>query len=124
MITAGHKAQGLILFAHGARESAWTEPFERLAAKVRKGAPGAKVRVAFLESMQPDLSQAAAELIGSGVTTIRIVPILGQGGHLRRDLPALVDGLRARHPGIEIECAPPAGEDESWMPLRPIAAAI
>jgi sirohydrochlorin cobaltochelatase len=66
--------------------------------------------------MQPDLSQAAAELIGSGVTRIRIVPIfLGRGGHLRRDLPALVDGLRARHPGVEIDCAPPAGEDEGIL---------
>ena len=113
MIAGGDKAQGLILFAHGAREPGWAEPLELLAAKVRDRAPGLGVRLAFLELMQPDLSHAAAELIGSGVTAIRIVPIfLGQGGHLRRDLPALVDGLRARHPGIAIDCAPPAGEDE------------
>jgi sirohydrochlorin cobaltochelatase len=116
MIAVGHKERGLILFAHGARDAGWAEPFERLVAKIRKDAPGEIVRLAFLELMQPDLSQAAAELIGSGVTRIRIVPIfLGQGGHLRRDLPALVDTLRARHPGIEIDCAPPAGEDEGIL---------
>ena len=104
------------MFAHGARDPGWAEPFELLAAKVRNRAPGQSVRLAFLELMQPDLSHAAAELIGSGVTAIRILPIfLGQGGHLRRDLPALVEGLRARHPGIAIDCAPPAGEDEGVL---------
>jgi sirohydrochlorin cobaltochelatase len=116
MIAGGDNAQGLILFAHGARDPGWAEPLELLAAKVRDRAPGRSVRLAFLELMQPDLSHAAAELVDSGVTAIRIVPIfLGQGGHLRRDLPALVEGLRARHPGIAIECAPPAGEDEGVL---------
>lgn len=116
MIAGGDKTRGLILFAHGARDLGWAEPFELLAAKVRGRAPGQSVRLAFLESMQPDLSHAAAELIGSGVTAIRIVPVfLGRGGHLRRDVPALVEELRALHPGIAIDCAPPAGEDEGVL---------
>ena len=104
------------MFAHGARDPGWAEPFEHLAAKVRDRVPGQNIRLAFLELMQPDLPGAAADLIASGVTAIRIVPIfLGQGGHLRRDLPALVEELRARHPGIAIDCATPAGEDEGVL---------
>ena len=116
MITIGDKGRGLILFAHGARDPRWAEPFEHLADRVRKGAPGREVRLAFLESMQPDLSRAAADLVGCGVGAIRIVPLfLGPGGHLRRDLPALVERLRARHPGVEIDCAPAPGEDEGML---------
>ena len=92
-------AQGLILFAHGSREPGWAEPFEQLAARVRVAAPQAPVRLAFLELMQPDLAGAAAQLVSAGVDTIRIVPIfLGQGGHLRGDLPLLVNDLRAQFP--------------------------
>ena len=64
--------------------------------------------------MQPDLDGAAAELVAEGVDTIRIVPIFfGQGGHLRRDLPALVARLREKHPAITFECASAAGEDDA-----------
>jgi sirohydrochlorin cobaltochelatase len=70
------------------------------------------VRLAFLELMQPDLAGAAAQLVSAGVDTIRVVPIfLGQGGHVRTDLPALVDALRRQHPSIAIYCVPAVGED-------------
>src|SRR5215475_1045311 len=116
MIATGDKPRGVILFAHGARDPAWAEPFERLLTRVRSQAPGHEVRLAFLEIMQPDLASAATELIGLGATAIRIVPIFfGQGGHLKKDLPARVDALRARYPGIEIDCVPPAGEDEDIL---------
>ena len=105
-------AQGLILFAHGSREPGWAEPFEQLAARVRVAAPQAQVRLAFLELMQPDLASAAAQLVSAGVDTIRIVPIfLGQGGHLRRDLPLLVNDLRAQFPEAKFAYAPAAGDD-------------
>ena len=104
--------RGLILFAHGSREPGWAEPFEQLAARVRATAPEAQVRLAFLELMQPDLTGAAAQLVSAGVDTIRVVPIfLGQGGHLRRDLPLLIDGLRVQFPRAKFEYAPAVGED-------------
>ncbi|MDQ2963089.1 MAG: CbiX/SirB N-terminal domain-containing protein [Pseudomonadota bacterium] len=103
---------GLILFAHGSREPGWAEPFEHLAARVRVVVPEAQVRLAFLELMQPDLEGAAAQLVSAGVDTIRVVPIfLGQGGHLRRDLPLLIDDLRAQFPRAKFGYAPAAGED-------------
>ena len=103
---------GLILFAHGSREPGWAEPFEQLTARVRVAAPRAQVGLAFLELMQPDLAGAAAQLVSAGVDTIRIVPIfLGQGGHLRRDLPLLVNDLQAQFPEAKFAYAPAAGDD-------------
>ena len=103
---------GLILFAHGSREPGWAEPFEQLVTRVCIAAPGAQVRLAFLELMQPDLASAAAQLVSAGIDTIRIVPIfLGQGGHLRRDLPLLIDDLRAQFPAAKFGYAPAAGDD-------------
>jgi len=109
-------ARALILFAHGSRDPGWAEPFERLAATVQRLAPGRDVRLAFLELMHPDLREATAALVAGGATGISVVPVfLGQGGHVRRDLPALVEELRARHPDVRIDLAKPAGEDDGVL---------
>jgi sirohydrochlorin cobaltochelatase len=105
--------QGLILFAHGARDPRWSEPFERLQQRVRALAPEAEVRLCYLELMQPDLDGAIAELVALGVDSIRVIPVfLGQGGHVRRDLPGLIAAAQGRFAGTPISCAAPAGEDD------------
>ena len=101
----------MILFGHGARDPQWVEPFERLAAKVRAQTT-AEVRLAFLEFIAPDLHAAAEALIAGGVNSIHVVPVFfGQGGHVKRDLPAQVEALRQRHPTVHFHCAVAVGED-------------
>lgn len=105
-------ATGLILFAHGARDPAWAGPFERVAAAVRAARPGLAVSLAFLEFMAPDLPTAGARLAGAGCRHVTVLPLfLGVGGHVRKDLPGLLEGLRARHPGVQWTLAPAIGED-------------
>ncbi len=103
--------RGLILFAHGARDARWAAPFEAVADAVRARAPEVDVRLAFLELMAPDLPAAAAALAASGCARIDIVPLfLGTGGHLRRDLPPLVQGIAAAHPAVQVRLHGAAGE--------------
>ncbi len=102
---------GLILFAHGARDSRWAEPFEAIAAAVRARAADADVRLAFLELMAPDLPTVADAMVADGCTRIDILPLfLGTGGHLRRDLPPLVDDIKARHPSVNFALHSAVGE--------------
>lgn len=109
-------ATGLILFAHGARDARWREPFERLATKAGAARPDVAVSLAFLELMQPDLAAAADALIARGCRRLRVVPVfLGQGGHVREDLPAVVDAVRSRHPQVDIELRQAVGEDDSVL---------
>ncbi|QCP51648.1 cobalamin biosynthesis protein CbiX [Trinickia violacea] len=109
---------GIVLFGHGARDPRWAEPFERLAAKLRaaRGATAGPVSLAFLELMTPDLPTAIAEQVAGGCVEITVVPVFfGQGGHVRRDLPNVIDVCRAAHPGVEIRCAGAAGEDDAVL---------
>ncbi|WP_126286286.1 sirohydrochlorin chelatase [Burkholderia stagnalis] len=108
---------GIVLFGHGARDPRWAEPFERLAARLRAAdAPAATVSLAFLELMTPSLDTAVAAQVAAGCTRITVVPVFfGQGGHVRRDLPQLVDACRAAHPGVEIRCATAVGEDDGVL---------
>ena len=110
---------GLVLFAHGARDARWREPFDRLLALVaeRHRVP---VSLAFLELMTPELSTACVELARAGAQRIVVVPLfLGTGGHVRDDLPALLAAAKTAA-GVEVSSTPPAGEDESV--LRAVAS--
>ncbi|WP_244814104.1 sirohydrochlorin chelatase [Caballeronia sp. Lep1P3] len=106
---------GIILFGHGARDPRWAEPFERLAQKLR-AMRGDPVSLAFLELMTPDLPSAVDAQAADGCDAITVVPVFfGQGGHVRRDLPEIVERCRAAHPGIVIHCATAVGEDEAVL---------
>jgi sirohydrochlorin cobaltochelatase len=111
-------AHGLVLFGHGARDARWAEPFQRLADKLRtvRGATSGPVSLAFLELMAPDLPTAIAEHAALGCSVVTVVPVFfGQGGHVRRDLPDVLDRCRAAHPGVEIRCATAVGEDDAVL---------
>ncbi len=129
---------GLLLFAHGAREPAWARPFEAVAERIRAhaamvGTP-VQIRLAFLEFMQPGLLEAATSLVEAGCERVDVVPLfLGSGGHVRKDLPALLDTLRAQHPAIEWLLRPAIGEanavidamaDVAWQGLETGGPAI
>ena len=96
------RPQGLILFAHGARNSQWAAPFEAVVARLRVARPGLRVRLAFLELMSPSLPEAAAALCDEGCMRIDVLPMfLGAGGHLRNDLPPMMTRLGEAHPEVE-----------------------
>jgi sirohydrochlorin cobaltochelatase len=104
--------KSLILFAHGARDPAWAQPFERLRALAQGGLPDVRVALAFLELMTPGLPQLVQQQVADGVRQISIVPVfLGQGGHVRRDVPVLIAQLRQEYPEVEFRVAAAAGED-------------
>ena len=102
---------GLILFAHGARDPRWAAPFDAVAAEVRARHDTLALRVAYLEHLPPGLGEAAADLVAAGCTRVDVLPMfLGAGGHVRRDLPRLLDELRALHPGVVFESHRAIGE--------------
>jgi len=111
--------KGIVLFAHGSRDPEWARPFERIAAALSKREEFL-VRIAYLELMQPSLDAAIAELVASGVASIRIVPLFfGAGGHVREDLPRLV---AAANPPVQVTIDPPIGEQAGVV--EAIAGAI
>lgn len=79
--------------------------------------------LAFLELMQPTLPECAAALYADDVRELRVVPVfLGVGGHLKSDLPRMVEDLRARYPDLKIRVDPPIGEQAGV--ITAIASAI
>lgn len=109
---ANAKQRAMILFAHGARDPKWAEPFQRLQEILRAREPEVAVSLAFLELMPPRLPEAVSALAADGAEEVTIVPVfLGQGGHVLRDLPILIEELKASHPHMRFNVARAVGED-------------
>lgn len=106
MTSAG---SAVVLFGHGARDPEWARPMERIRAALEQ--QGVRVELAFLEFMTPPLADAIGRLVAGGADRIAVVPVfLAQGGHLKRDLPLLVEEARGAHPDCAITLARAAGE--------------
>jgi len=105
------KSSALVLFAHGARDAQWGDPFRAIRQAVAAARPDLTVELAFLELMQPPLDDCIAQLVESGHKRITVAPLfLAQGGHLKQDLPRLLRDLGAMHPAAKINVLPPIGE--------------
>ncbi len=103
--------QALVLFAHGARDPRWAQPFKKLQAIAQQQLGGAQVELAFLELMEPRLPETIDRLAADGCLHVSVVPVfLGQGGHVLRDLPPMIEELRLRHPQLQISVADAVGE--------------
>jgi sirohydrochlorin cobaltochelatase len=114
-------AQALILFAHGARDARWAAPFMRLREMLRAQLPNVTVELAFLELMSPRLPELVQTLAAQGCDDATLVPVFfGQGGHVLRDLPPMMEELRQAYPAIRFRAAGAVGEEESV--LKAIAA--
>ena len=106
-------SRGLLLFAHGARDPNWARPFEQVCARIGLQAPQIAVQLAYLEFMQPDLASAGQRLADAGCSVVDVVPLfLGAGGHVRKDLPELLQRLALQFPQVRWSLRPAIGEAE------------
>lgn len=108
--------RALILFAHGARDPRWAEPFQRLQKIVEDQQPDVIVPLAFLEFMTPRLPELVQQLAQSGCSEMTVVPVFfGQGGHVLRDLPVMVEQLKAEYLHIQLNVAAAVGENTAVL---------
>lgn len=113
---------GLLLFAHGARDPAWARPFQAIAAELQAQRPDLVLALGYLELMTPDIATAAGALIARGCQRIQVVPMfLGASGHVRRDVPPLIEALERAHPSVRFVLHDAIGEQPSV--IRAMAAA-
>jgi sirohydrochlorin cobaltochelatase len=102
--------EAIVLFAHGARDPSWAGPVLQLKALVAAQRPDAYVEAAFLERLEPTLGDAVGRLVAQGADRITVFPLfMAPSGHLRRDVPLLLEEIRAAHPTLDIQLAPPIG---------------
>ena len=105
---------GLILFAHGSRDTKWRQPFESILAQVhsqKNSQNNQLATLAFLECMTPSLPEAIDEMVAQGVLQITVIPVfLAVGSHVRQDLPRLLEQAQQKHPNLCVQASAAIGE--------------
>ena len=103
--------KGLILFAHGSSDPRWRAPFERIEETLQEELGSKRVRLAYMEFVQPDLETVTQEFLSGGVTELCLFPLfMSAGGHVSTDIPRLVEQVQVKFPQLTIEVAAPLGE--------------
>lgn len=101
-------ATGVAVFAHGSPVESANEAVRQVARVISEDANFPLVAISFLDGGKPDLLGAVEELLAKGADRILVVPyFLTVGLHLRRDLPDLIERIRAEKTGLEIQVTPP-----------------
>jgi sirohydrochlorin ferrochelatase len=97
-----------IVFAHGSSVESANQAVREVASQAAELGAWRVFVSAFLEGGTPSLADAIDELTARGESSFIVVPyFLTTGLHLQRDLPRLIEQIRMKHRGIEIEVTPP-----------------
>jgi sirohydrochlorin ferrochelatase len=97
-----------IVFAHGSSVESANQAVRNVARQAAQLGDWRVFAVAFLEGGKPSLPDTVEELAARGERRFIVVPyFLTTGLHLQRDLPRLIEQIRTKHHGIEIEVTPP-----------------
>lgn len=116
-------SRALVFFAHGSRDPAWAESVEQLARITVERDPALRVRIAYLELMQPDLASVLDEL-ATDCTHVAILPVFwSAGAHVRSDLARMLDAAATRHAGTRFDALPTLSELPGLLPFISDAAA-
>jgi sirohydrochlorin ferrochelatase len=106
-------SRAVLLVDHGSRLAEANQVLDRVADSLRTRLADAIVEVAHMELAEPSLATGLARCVELGAYEVVVCPyFLGPGRHTSRDIPELVEQVRAAHPSLRVRLAAPLGFDE------------
>src|SRR4051812_1773396 len=109
-------APALVALAHGSRDPRSARTVQDLVGAVRRMRPDLRIEAAFLELARPDFENVVARLVKAGYDEIVVVPLLlSEAYHAKVDVPSVVAGTMARHPGLQIRVTSVLGLDATFL---------
>jgi sirohydrochlorin cobaltochelatase len=93
----------VLLIGHGTRLAAGVAEFRTLADQLQQALPDRACLAGFLELVEPSVPEALESLWQQGHRRITALPaLLLAAGHVKNDIPAILNDFQAGHPGLEI----------------------
>lgn len=73
---------------------------------------------AFLEMAEPSIGDAIDAAVATGTRSVTVLPLfIHLGNHVERDIPAVIDAARNRHPDVAIHLRPHIGAGADFVRL-------
>jgi len=95
---------GVMVCGHGSRDEGAVTEFARVAKGLRKLMPETPVEYGYLEFATPIIRDGLDRLRDQGVTRVLAVPgMLFAAGHVKNDIPSVLNSYAAKHEGVTIE---------------------
>ncbi len=109
---------GLLLVDHGSRRAASNAQLDDMADRVARLRPDAPVAAAHLEIAEPTIEAGIDDLVRRGAREILVLLyFLSDGRHSQEDVPRLVQGAVARHPGVTARVGQALGPHDALAAL-------
>jgi sirohydrochlorin ferrochelatase len=109
-LKANAMRDALLLIAHGSRQEEANADLHYVAEELRRSGEYIAVVASFLELAEPNIDDGGAKCVVAGAKCVVLLPyFLSAGVHVRRDLTAARDRLRARFPEVDFCLAEPLG---------------
>ena len=107
---------GVMVCGHGSRDERAVTEFARVAKGLRKLMPEMPVEYGYLEFATPIIRDGLDRLRDQGVTRVLAVPgMLFAAGHVKNDIPSVLNTYAAQNEGVTIELGKELGIDPKMM---------
>lgn len=111
-------AQAIIIIDHGSKSITATEEFDFIVNTVKKKYINDHVYGAHMEINSPSLGEIVKQLANTQIKNILVVPyFLFNGRHIIRDIPQMIEELKAQYPAINFKMAGPIGKEEQMADI-------
>ena len=103
MPQTSHAHPAVLLIGHGTRRAAGVAEFHHLADQLQQALPDHACLAGFLELVEPDVPEALETLRQRGFQRIIALPaLLMAAGHVKNDIPVMLNAFQAEHPEVHI----------------------
>jgi len=110
------KKIGVMVCGHGSRDEGAVTEFAQVAEGLRKLMPETPVEYGYLEFATPIIRDGLDKLREKGVTRVLAVPgMLFAAGHVKNDIPSVLNTYAAQNEGVTIELGKELGIDPKMM---------
>ncbi|MBN2041900.1 MAG: CbiX/SirB N-terminal domain-containing protein [Spirochaetes bacterium] len=100
----------LLVLGHGSRSKDAIDVFDKIVKRIQEKGDYELVRGAHMELARPDIPEAVSEIAGLGANRVIMVPyFLYEGIHIKKDIPEIIEELKAKYKDIEFIFARPIG---------------
>ncbi len=107
---------GVMVCGHGSRDEGAVTEFARVAKGLRKLMPETPVEYGYLEFATPIIRDGLDRLRDQGVTRVLAVPgMLFAAGHVKNDIPSVLNSYAAKHEDVTIELGKELGIDPKMI---------